>query len=477
MRRSYGPHARRAWFGWLPLALAGLAGVGGCAPSSTISLSPPATGSSAPPTAAATPTPAASAPATPTGSLVIVGGILTMDQPPIAEALLIEDGLVAAVGSRDEVLARAGDQVPVIDIGPNVAYPGFVDAHAHWIGDREYYGVDTAEAAMDLALTRGWTSISEQWVNPERLAELEGLAADDALPLRVDAYLALNFDTDFLGDWYAAREPGPVDDRLRVGGLKIHLDDGYGNTINWEPADLTDTIARADAAGWQVSVHAMSSAALEILLDAYEAALGPRGPNPLHHRVEHALQVTDEQLARLVAMDIATVIHLDGAPDWVLDEDVLTGVDRTTPREEQGWLTRWRDFVDAGLHVASATDAPWTFPGMVLTDDMGRPVDHIAAGMDGRVRSSPETPPWLLDQLLTAGQGLRTVTLDAAYALGDEARRGHLAPGTLGDITILTGDVTDATPDEVRAMQVVATIVGGVPAYCSGPEICAQLGG
>jgi hypothetical protein len=97
--------------------------------------------------------------------------------------------------------------------------------------------------------------------------------------------------------------------------------------------------------------------------------------------------------------------------------------------------------------------------------------------MDGRVRSSPDTPPWLLDQLLTAGQGLRTVTLDAAYALGDEARRGHLAPGTLGDITILTGDVTDATPDEVRAMQVVATIVGGVPAYCSGPEICAQLGG
>jgi hypothetical protein len=187
--------------------------------------------------------------------------------------------------------------------------------------------------------------------------------------------------------------------------------------------------------------------------------------------------VTDEQLARLVAMDIATVIHLDGAPDWVLDEDVLAGVDRTTPREEQGWLTRWRDFVDAGLHVASATDAPWTFPGMVLTDDMGRPVDHIAAGMDGRVRSSPDTPPWLLDQLLTAGQGLRTVTLDAAYALGDEARRGHLAPGTLGDITILTGDVTDATPDEVRAMQVVATIVGGVPAYCSGPEICAQLGG
>ena len=327
------------------------------------------------------------------------------------------------------------------------------------------------------ALTRGWTSISEQWVNQERIDELEGLAADDALPLRVDAYLALNFDKDFYGDWYASREPGPVDDHLRVQGLKIHLDDGYGNTINWEPAELTETIARANEAGWQVSVHAMSSAALELLLDAYEEVLGPNGPNPLHHRVEHALRVTDEQLARLVAMDIPTVIHLDGAADWVLDDEVLPEFDREDPGEGIGWLTRWRDFVDAGLHVASATDAPWTFPDFKLTDAMGRPVDQIAAGMDGRVRTSPVTPPFLEDQLLTAEQGLRAVTLDAAYALRDEARRGHLAPGALGDVTILSGDVTAATPDEIRAMSVVATIVGGNAAYCADPAGCSRLGG
>ena len=366
----------------------------------------------------------------------------------------------------------AGEDVPVVDIGSNVAYPGFIDAHAHWIGDRDYYGIDSAAAAMEAALTRGWTSISEQWVNQERLDELEALAADDALPLRVDAYLALNFDREFFGDWYASREPGPVNDRLRVQGLKIHLDDGGGNTVNWEPADLTETIARADEAGWQVSVHAMSSAALELLLDAYETALGPTGPNPLHHRLEHALQVTDEQLARLVAMNIPTVIHLDGAADWVLDDGVLAGFGRDNSDEGFGWLTRWHDFVDAGLHVASATDAPWTFPDLDMIDDIGRPVDQIAAGMDGRVRTSPETPPYVLEQLLTAEEGLRAVTVDAAYALGDEARRGHLAPGTLGDVTILSGDVTNATPDEIRAMDVIATIVDGTVVYCSDPEVC-----
>jgi predicted amidohydrolase YtcJ len=67
------------------------------------------------------------------------------------------------------------------------------------------------------------------------------------------------------------------------------------------------------------------------------------------------------------------------------------------------------------------------------------------------------------------------VTIDAAYALGDEARRGHLGPGTLGDVTILSGDVTAATPDEIRAMTVIASIVGGIPAYCADPEVCSEL--
>ena len=475
MRRSHGPHGKSPVFGWLLVALAVLTGTGGCAPSTAVS--PPATGSSAAPTVAATPTPAASGAASRTGSVLLVGRIITMDQPTVAGALLIEDGMVTAVGTRDEVLAVAPSDVPVVDIGDNVAYPGFVDAHAHWIGDREYYGIETPAEAMDLALARGWTSISEQWVNPERLKELEGLAAADALPLRVDAYLALNFGDEFLGDWYASREPGPVDDHLRVQGLKIHLDDGYGNVVNWEQADLTAAIARADEAGWQVSVHAMSSVAMGMVLDAYESALGPTGPNPLHHRIEHALQVTDAQLARLVAMDIPVVVQLDGAADWLESKDVLAEFDRDTASKEDAWLLRYRDFVDAGLHVASATDAPWTFPGDGVADDMGRPVDQIAAGVDGRLRTSSETPPWVLDQLLTAEQGLRAVTTEAAWALRDEARRGHLAPGTLGDVTIMSGDITAGTPDEIRALKVVATIVGGIPAYCADRETCSRLGG
>lgn len=447
-------------------ALMVLAVLTGCTQSASTPSSPAAS------VASRTPAPSAAASATTTqANLVIVGRIVTMDEPPVAEALLIEDGTVVAVGSRDDVLALVGDRVPIMDIGQNVAYPGFIDAHAHWIGDREHYGIDSAAEAMDAALSRGWTSISEQWVDPGRLDELEVLAADDALPLRVDAYLALNApapDGQHFGDWYADREPGQVSDRLRVQGLKITLDNGWGTIFHWGADELTATIGRANEAGWQVAVHTVSTEAHEMVLDAYEAAIGAGGPNPLHHRIEHAIQVTNEQLARMVAMDLAAVVHLDGAAaDWVLEVDYLGNLD-----EEAAWLARWRDFVDAGLHVAAATDTPWIYPGFVLTETVGRPVDQIAGGMDGRGLANPDTPTWVLDQLLTAEQGLRSVTLDAAYALGDEARRGHLSPGTLGDVTILSGDVRTATPEQIRAMSVVATIVDGVTAYCDSPELC-----
>jgi predicted amidohydrolase YtcJ len=101
-------------------------------------------------------------------------------------------------------------------------------------------------------------------------------------------------------------------------------------------------------------------------------------------------------------------------------------------------------------------------------------VDQIAGGMDGRGRANPETPAWVLDQLLTAEQGLRAVTVDAAHALGDGSRRGHLAPGTLGDVTILSGDATAGTPEEIRDLEVIATIVGGVVVHCADPEVCGE---
>jgi predicted amidohydrolase YtcJ len=404
--------------------------------------------------------------------VVFTGHIVTMDHPSRVAAMAIAKGRVLALGDLDDVMAYAGDSTQVIDLGGNVAYPGFVDSHSHWIGDRNMMGLD-APHAIDLALAHGWTSIAELWVDQERMAELRDLDETGRLRLRVDGYLAMNRPAptgEHLGDWYQEYEAGfAPSDRLRFPGVKFTLDNGWGSQFWWEPDELADAIARAHDAGWQVASHTVSTEAHEMLLDALEAAMGGR-PNLLRHRIEHAIQVTDEHLERIADLDLVAVVQLGGSSsDWILERDYLGHLG-----EDTAWLARWRDLVDAGIHVAGAPDAPYTFPEFVPSLDVGTPMAQIAGAMDGIGPSNPDPPDWVLAQTLTAEQALELVTTGGAYALGDEMLRGRLAPGTFADVTILSGDVAAGTPSEIRQIDVVATIVGGVAEFCADRAMCPR---
>ena len=72
---------------------------------------------------------------------------------------------------------------------------------------------------------------------------------------------------------------------------------------------------------------------------------------------------------------------------------------------------------------------------------------------------------------MTAQQAL-DVLAGNADAVGDSQQRGRLAPGSYADITILSGDITAGTPAEIRRLEVVATIVGGIAEFCADPAIC-----
>lgn len=72
----------------------------------------------------------AAAPATET--LYLGGPILTMvDAQPEAEALLVRDGRIVALGARAEVEAQAGARVRRVELAGRTLVPGFVDSHGH----------------------------------------------------------------------------------------------------------------------------------------------------------------------------------------------------------------------------------------------------------------------------------------------------------------------------------------------------------
>ena len=87
-------------------------------------------------------------------TLALVGGrVRTLDgSGTVAEALLIEDGAVAAVGRSRDVLERAGRGTTVLDLDGRTAIPGLIDAHAHLelsaLAERAWIDVRAVEPAM-----------------------------------------------------------------------------------------------------------------------------------------------------------------------------------------------------------------------------------------------------------------------------------------------------------------------------------------
>ncbi len=64
-------------------------------------------------------------------TLYFGGPILTMAQNETAEAVLVEDGIIAAVGSKENLLKKYGP-CECMDLKGSTLMPGFIDSHSHF---------------------------------------------------------------------------------------------------------------------------------------------------------------------------------------------------------------------------------------------------------------------------------------------------------------------------------------------------------
>ena len=86
------------------------------------------------------------------------------------------------------------------------------------------------------------------------------------------------------------------------------------------------------------------------------------------------------------------------------------------------------------------------------------PLAGIAAGV---LRSIDERPAWRPEEALTVEQALHATCVAPAWLSRDDRRRGKLLPGYLADLVVLDRDPVTCEPEELRELEVVATMVGG----------------
>jgi predicted amidohydrolase YtcJ len=68
---------------------------------------------------------------------------------------------------------------------------------------------------------------------------------------------------------------------------------------------------------------------------------------------------------------------------------------------------------------------------------------------------------WVPEQKITVEEALAAYTRAAAYASFEERDKGMIAPGMLGDVTVIDRDLRRIPPADIRNARIVYTIVGG----------------
>jgi predicted amidohydrolase YtcJ len=69
---------------------------------------------------------------------------------------------------------------------------------------------------------------------------------------------------------------------------------------------------------------------------------------------------------------------------------------------------------------------------------------------------------WGAEEGISVSEGIRMMTSWAAEADGESATRGRIAPGYLGDLTVLGEDPHRVPANDIASIPVLMTIVGGV---------------
>jgi predicted amidohydrolase YtcJ len=309
--------------------------------------------------------------------------------------------------------------------------------------------VEATRAGIRLAHSRGVASVHDKdgWLGAAsifgRIHEREGLTLRVFQSLPADRVAALA---------KLGLRAGIGDDFLRLGYLKCFMDGTLGSQTAWmldgsgvritSGDELAEIISAGAAAGWPVSVHAIGDAANRAALDAFEATRDLWQPLGLRHRIEHCQCLAPEDVPRFAKLGIACSVQFSHAPS---DRDLA---DRFWPDHAAGTYA-FRSLWDSGAVVANGSDAPV------------EELDPLAGIRAGVFRTIDARDPWHADETLTVEQALIASTVNPAWLAGDERRRGSLVPGHLADLVVLDRDPVTASPEELREIKVVATMVGG----------------
>ena len=274
-------------------------------------------------------------------------------------------------------------------------------------------------------------------------------------PAKLNQFISLGYHT------------GQGDAFFKLGPLKLLCDGSLGARTAYlcEPyaddpstrgiavytqEELDELVRIAHTAGMQTAIHCIGDGIMYMAFDSIVKAQHQQPRENMRHGIIHC-QITDPALLKKYR-DHHVIAYIQPI---FLDYDLHIVEDRVG-KERAKTTYNWKTLLDLGVHVACGSDCPVepfdVLPGI------------YAAVTRKDLKGYPEEG-WLPEQKLSVEQALYAFTQGGAYASFEENIKGSITPGKVADLVLLSADLFEIDPDDIKNVQVLMTIVDGKILY------------
>jgi hypothetical protein len=346
----------------------------------------------------------------------------------------------------------------------------------------------TAAELKDMS-AYGITSLMDAYVTPAEAAVWRRLYDTGKLLVRVRTAVYVadpNDDSDeAVARLAAASKAGDVDpDFLWAGVVKVFADgvmeypaqtaallspylDAEGKPtktvgeLYFDPERFARLVQKLDAAGLAVHIHASGDRAVRASLDAFASAREANGDRHNRHQIAHLQLVDPADFPRFKELGVLADMQLE----WAKREPATEG-----PIEPYLGPERYRYLYPAGsLHGAGATLAggsDWDISSYNPFRAFQTAVTR--AGGAGQ-------PPLNIEERIPLTVAIDAYTINAAYAMKQDATTGSLEAGKRADLVVLDRDILSADPETIEDTKVLATYLDGRLIYTAPVSGLAEV--
>ena len=215
--------------------------------------------------------------------------------------------------------------------------------------------------------------------------------------------------------------------------------------------NMTADIARFDAMGMGVTVHAMGDAAARQMIEALESVKRKNGVIKARHQLGHASLIHPDDLPRLKEVDLTS----EFSPVLWFPNGMINGYAAQLGPERVEKLWPMKSVLKAGGRINIATDGPlfWREPMETLESAI--------------TRRSPDGEGEALGpaEAVDLPTAIKSMTLDAAYLMNHDDTTGSIEVGKYADMIVLDKNLFEIPEATISSSKVMVTVFNGQVVY------------